>query len=279
MATLKETIAQRKRAKEGESGTLRGMVLDLMPGILEELLAKMRPDVVKELTPAVESAVLKNADRLKVKGDKGDKGDEGNPGDDAPAVDEEKIVKKVRALIPDPEDGEDADEDAVVEKVLEKIPPPVEPLPVDHEKIARTVLGSIKKEKLIKPEHIDGLQEVLKNWQKNVQRGAKSGLMRGGGDIVLAGAGISLARDSVGRTTITNLNTSGFTALDATETPNGSLLVFTFAAATAQPSYIISDNVWMKAIAKSGTINWVWNNGTKKATMAVPPTDDIEAIV
>lgn len=69
----------------------------------------------------------------------------------------------------------------------------------------------------------------------------------------------------------------GFTALSATETPNGVLKVFTFASATAQPSYLVVDNVWMKAVTKSGTVNWTWL-GTQ-ATLTIPPVDDIWGVV
>ena len=71
----------------------------------------------------------------------------------------------------------------------------------------------------------------------------------------------------------------GFTALQSTETPDGSIAVFTFPTAIAQPSYIRSDNVLLKATSKSGTVNWTWSAGAKQATLTVPPTDDIEAIL
>ncbi len=71
----------------------------------------------------------------------------------------------------------------------------------------------------------------------------------------------------------------GLTELTATETPNGNLTVFTFAAAAAQPTYLVVDNVWMKATTKAGTTNWTWNNGTKKATLSIPATDEIYAFV
>ena len=83
------------------------------------------------------------------------------------------------------------------------------------------------------------------------------------------GATITQARD--GTTTIA-FSGAGFTTLTATETPNGVLTVFTFASATAKPSYIISDNVWLKPISKAGTVNWTWL-GTE-ATLTIPPLDD-----
>ena len=72
---------------------------------------------------------------------------------------------------------------------------------------------------------------------------------------------------------------SSVTALQPTETPNGSIKVFTFSTASAQPSYLVIDGLWVKATSKSGTINWTWNNGTMKATLTIPAQDDIWAVV
>lgn len=66
--------------------------------------------------------------------------------------------------------------------------------------------------------------------------------------------------------------------LTATETVNGSLTVFTFASATSQPAFVVSDNLLMEAVANDGTINWTWNSGSKQATMAAAPQDDIVAL-
>ena len=71
---------------------------------------------------------------------------------------------------------------------------------------------------------------------------------------------------------------SGFTILTATETPNGNLTDFTFPTATAQPSFILADFAQKPAVNADGTVNWTWNNGTKVASLSVPPTNDISAI-
>ena len=75
------------------------------------------------------------------------------------------------------------------------------------------------------------------------------------------------------------LVTGGLTQLSSTETPDGITTVFTFSTASAQPSFVVSDNVLMKATTKSGTVNWTWNAGAKQATMTIAPVDDIFAIV
>lgn len=97
-------------------------------------------------------------------------------------------------------------------------------------------------------------------------------------------------KNGTGTTVTTSLNrqgyvdveidlTGGFSTLSSTETPNDIIQVFTFAAATAKPSFIVSDGAMMRATAKDGTVNWTWSNPLKQATMTIPPSDDIVAIV
>lgn len=62
----------------------------------------------------------------------------------------------------------------------------------------------------------------------------------------------------------------GFTKLTATGTRNGSNTVFTFTTAT-QPSFIVSDGVWLTNIDDNGSTQWTWNSGAMTATMVVPP--------
>ncbi len=95
----------------------------------------------------------------------------------------------------------------------------------------------------------------------------------------IAGTGMTVSHSTKqGRNDITFA--SGSTApLTPTETPDGNLAIFTFAAALAQPSFIISDGVYMQATSKAGTTNWTWNAGAKQATLTIPPTDDILGII
>lgn len=83
---------------------------------------------------------------------------------------------------------------------------------------------------------------------------------------------------NTGRLLISNSGGAGFTTLLPTETPNGARTTFTFATATGQPTFIVSDNALMQATTKSGTINWTWNGGLTQATMTIPPQDDIIGI-
>lgn len=178
----------------------------------------------------------------------------GLPGKDA-EVDYGFLLKEVQKLIPSPVPGK-----------------PGKDATIDHEVLADEVFKVIKKKK-IKTDHIEGWQdpEIL------LQRFQARGGVRGGGDTIAAGSNVTISNVN-GVKTISSSGGSGFTELTATETPDGSITVFTFAAATAQPSYIVVDNVWQKATSKAGTVNWTWNGGTKKATLTIPATDDIYAI-
>lgn len=157
----------------------------------------------------------------------------------------------------------------VVEALKPHIPPapPGEPGKDAEPLDPMAVIELIKEKKLLLPEHIHGLDIEIKR-----------GVVRGGGDTVAAGTGVTIIQTN-GVKTINSTGGGGFTELAATETPNGVIKVFTFAVATAQPSYIVADNVWLKATSKAGTVNWTWASGTKKATLTIPPADDIYAIV
>lgn len=278
MATLAETIARRKRMR---------MASQTLP---PEALIGLRDlaDLIDELKQArvqVEETIT--AAKAIAKGDKGDP---------APAIDLDLLAHKVALLMPRPADGvdgdagADADEDAIqtrlYTKLLKALPPPEKGDPgepgkaatIDHVELADTLLEKLKNDKSLKIEHIGGIKEQMDKYWQQVHKRFNSGVFSGGGDSVTAGTNVTITNVN-GRKVISAAGGSGFTALAATETPNGSLTVFTFAGASAQPSYLRVDNVWVKAVSASGTVNWTWNNGTKKATLAVAPQDDIEGIV
>lgn len=151
---------------------------------------------------------------------------------------------------------------------------------IDHAKIAEDVVKKIIEEKLLKPEHIHGLTSEIASY-RNQLAGKVYGRdtqVRGGGDTIAAGTNVTISNVN-GVKTISASGGSGFTTLTATETPDGLTSIFTFAAATAQPSFLLLDFVWTPAVSKNGTVNWTWNNGTKKATVNVPPLADILGVV
>ncbi len=270
------------------------------PLLREAMMAKMMSDLLK-----VHDQVRKALDELAQHANtiknlpKGDKGD-------TPQIDYAKIVKTVLSSIRVPEDGKTPDEEVIVEKIAKRIrqpedgktpiineskivdrvlklmPPVTAPSPeIDHEVLADIVVQKIADGKKFKVEHVSGLKEEVASYRNQLAGKVygKDTWARGGGDTVAAGSGIAISTDTNGKVVITNTSTGGFTTLAPTETPDGSTTVFTFAAATAQPSFIISDNVWLQAVTKKGTINWTWNAGLKQATMTVPPQDAILGIV
>lgn len=133
-------------------------------------------------------------------------------------------------------------------------------------------------ENTVKINVIENLEGILATMHRNINSISKGKYMRGGGDVVEAGSNVTITRVN-GRRRIASSGGSGFTTLDATETPNGILTVFTFSSASAQPTYVISDNVWLRAVSEVGTVNWTWSAGLKQATLAVPSLDDIWAVV
>ncbi len=204
------------------------------------------------------------------------KGDKGNQGD-TPSIPE--IIKAAIPYLPKGDKGDqgDAGETPMVDHkkianlVLGSIVVPETPT-IDIPAITDAVVKHIVDKKKLKTDHIDGFEQTMAPI-----RSLAAGF-RGGGDVVAAGTGVTITTTN-GVKTINASGGAGFTQLTATETPNGSLKIFTFAAAAAQPSLILSDNVLMKATSSAGTVNWTWNAGLKQATMTIPPVDDIAGIV
>lgn len=192
----------------------------------------------------------------------------------------ENRIAQMEARISTVQDGEDADEEVIVQKVLERIPPPA---PVE---ISKMELPKLE----IKPEDIPGLEQYIKQfipmrslgsagWGAHPLTIKQSGTVKTkvARDINFTGA--TVTQNSDGSTTVAVTGGSGFTTLDATETPDGNRKVFTFAAASAQPTFIIVDNVWLRATTASGVVNWTWNGGTLKATLTTPANEEVLGIV
>lgn len=179
-------------------------------------------------------------------------------------------------------DGKDADEEMMLAKLEAKIPPKMTAIEI------RDALESIQPEdEQLNIEAIRGLKEILTKLEEKV--GGRTTIIGGNHPLStlpdVNASGISdgqvLAWNaSLGRWEATTPSSgSGFTQLTATETPDGAITVFTFAAASAKPSYLIVDNVWMRATTKSGAVNWTWDSINKKATLTIPPNEDIVGVV
>lgn len=139
-------------------------------------------------------------------------GDPGLPGKDA-VVDYPRVIKSVLSLLPKPEKGEkgkDANEQTIAEKIVELF-----------------VLGKKK----IHAKYIEGLKEMI---EKEIAPVRHLGAMRGGGDTVAAGSGVTIT-NSNGVKTISATGGS-LSVLAATGTVDDSNTTFTFPSA---PTLII----------------------------------------
>lgn len=181
--------------------------------------------------------------------------------------------------VEDGKPGKDADEEKIIQTVLAQIK-----LPKQKDAIIDTVqlrenLGIKKLEDDFK--RIASMPHGRAGWGAHplLIQNSSGTVIDKIARIIKFSTNLTTTRSLDGVVTVTASGGSGFTTLTATETPNGVITVYTFAGASAQPSYLVVDNVWMKATSKSGTVNWTWNNPTHKATLTIPATDDIWAVV
>jgi hypothetical protein len=205
----------------------------------------------------------------------------------------DKKMMEVDTKMDSVQDGEDADEERVIElatkAVLEQIPPPKELEPETPASV-RDKLEILEGEDRLDVSAIKGIEPLKNAKGRPIGFGGRGinlyvgGVKEGLAQYInlVAGSNVTITDSLVnGLHTITVAATggSGFTKLTATETPNGVLKVFTFSGASAKPSFLIVDNVWMQATTALGTVNWTWAAGPKQATLTIPPNDDILGIV
>jgi len=215
------------------------------------------------------------------KGLKGDKGDKGDDGKDGYVFSREEILGIVKPIIPKIKETKtvitDSHIDQITEKVSKKIKfpsPTIVKNELDIENLL-SLLDKAPKGKKLRIDFIEGLEQTIQSLSSQI---TSKGYLHGGGiSKLVEGANVTITDNGNGSFTITSAGGS-FTELAATETPNGMLKVFTFPTASAKPSFIISDGVWLQATSKAGDVNWTWNAGTLKATMAIPPSSDIIGI-
>lgn len=215
----------------------------------------------------------------------------GEPGTPAPIVDEKALENRVLSRIRPAEDGKTpvVDHEAIAQKAAKiaigkiKIPKPDPAKPVknvDPKDVAAFVIETIKKDKPLKMEHIADLLGEIASYRSQLagKHYGENTQIRGGGDVVTAGSNVTITTDANGKKVISSSGGSGFTVLAATETPDGSRTTFTFALAAAQPTFLVLDGMQKPATSKAGATLWTWNNGTKVATVIIPPNDDIYGI-
>lgn len=228
------------------------------------MMSKMMSDLIK----LHKSFLDKYDDLVKVvpKGTKGDKGD-------MPTIDYDLIVGRIMKVLPEfipkaiaGKNADPVDEDSIVEKVVKRLPAPKpekvkpvdevklaarvrsliptqEPTPIDHEKLAGLILDGIKKGKMLKMEHIDGLDNSLKvmNSQLAGKIYGKDTWARGGGDTVTAGSGVTITNTSDGTKRISAPGGAATQSTDLSSQCNGTNKVFTIPAFTSIISLIGSD--------------------------------------
>lgn len=191
--------------------------------------------------------------------------------------------------------GKDADSEQIIADVLSQIQlPEQKELLLDTPEDIRNKLEVLQGDDRLSANAIAGLEAMLEELKTGLKTGsqtgwgahpltvAKSGTTKSKTTrhINFTGSGVSsVVRNPDGTVDVTISSGGGFTTLTATETPNSNIKIFTFSGASAQPSYLVVDNVWLQATTAAGTVNWTWNNGTKKATLTIPPNDDIWAVV
>jgi len=166
--------------------------------------------------------------------------------------------------LPGPE-GKAADETLVVEKVVSQVSAFLEERIPTEEELAGLVKTFLKKK--ISTKDINGLEEMLDDLRRKT-----SAFVRGGGDTVAAGTGITISQ-SEGVKTISVSGTGGFTVLTATGTRDDSNLIFTF---TQEPTLVNVNGTFYRQTG--GAITWSYLAGTVTLSSPVGINGDIYGI-
>lgn len=219
---------------------------------------------VDYFTPTEITAIIAAIKEQVPDGEKGEKGEDGKGGEKGnPGIDAVAPIRDVDYWTKE-------DREYIIQEILQRIPKDE----FDKESFAQEILKRIPAPTKVGLNDVEGLPKTLTDLNELLKRGG----YRGGGGRVLAGANITVVQNGDGSFTVTALP-GGIQQLAATELPNGIRTVFTFSTATAKPSFVISDNVWMRSTTAAGNTNWTWNAGLKQATLVIPPQDDIFATV
>lgn len=183
------------------------------------------------------------------KGEKGDQGEKGesvlSPEDFMPYV--EYIIHMVKRDLPVPKDGingidavtpvrgidyhTEADKKELVDHVVSRIPKPkdgISPV-IDQEQLASSIIAQILNGKMLKKEHVAGLQQEIDAYRSQFAR--DKGYVHGGGDTVVAGSGVTIVPNANGTKTISASGGGGggLGYLAATGAVDNSNTTFTFA--------------------------------------------------
>lgn len=199
-------------------------------------------------------------------------------GVDGEAPTDEYLLELITPLLPeaingvDGLPGKDADEKIIVDKVLAKvrplIPKPAVIKPVDEAALVAKVLEQLPETK-VTVDDIEGFDDMLRaSLDKHQQR---LGYLHGGGDTIAAGSGVTITNTN-GTKVISTSSGAGFQ--QATGTIDGSNTVFVFA--TAPRAICVDGGRSIQRISSDGTVNWTVVGST--VTLSIAPTFDVFGI-
>lgn len=201
------------------------------------------------------------------KGEVGGKGEQGASGA-TPIVDHERIVSEVVKRMPAQVIPKVPKKEHIVAEVLRQLPTPKDAELVDHSQIAADVIKEILDKKLIKSEHVSGLEETLTSYRSQFARGG--GYVHGGGDTVKAGPNVTITPNTDGTKTISATGGGTLSVMVPTGVVDGSNKTFVF---TAAPSIIVLDNGnQMNKVSVDLTVNWT---GTTTVVLTQAPNFNI----
>lgn len=182
------------------------------------------------------------------KGKQGEPGEKGesvfSPEEFMPYV--EYILHMVKRDLPIPKDGRDgvdgttpvhgvdyhtdAERQEIIDHISSRIPKAkdgISPV-IDHSQIASAVIAQILDGKLLKKEHITGLDQEIASYRAQFANG--KGYVHGGGDTIVAGTGVTITPNPNGTKTVSAPASGGLNFLAATGTVDNSNKTFTFAS-------------------------------------------------
>lgn len=254
---------------------------DILYKKLEELKPKDYPEIPK--FPEEVKVKLEGIEVITLKGDKGDKGDEGEKGDTGPQGLQGKTGKDSK--VPGPKgdrgepgkngkDGIDGTDGTDGKNGKDGSPDTPQQIIKKIRRLGRE--GLVVKDIADIEDFANGFLEVAKGFAPRALASlydVNSSGVTDGQTLVWKASQQKWIPGTASSTS------SGFTLLNTTDVPDGSIQAFTFLTATAQPSLVSIDGAFTQAIDNLGITQWTWDNGTKTVTLINnAPTASIFAV-
>lgn len=151
---------------------------------------------------------------------------------------DEELTALIQKVMPKVRDGKDAPElSVIVSAVMLRIAQPKDGKDADVEAVIQSVIKKIVDDKKLTVNDISGLREEIASYRSQLAFGG----MRGGGDTVVAGSGVTFSIDANGNKVI-NAG-AGLSVLAATGTINDTNTAFTFASA---PTFVVVNGAFYR---------------------------------